>query len=190
MGRLRLLDATTMMRNLAPMNRSLTSWFSRSRRRLGARDSRPRSVVNTLLLGLGKGVICGLAGTAAISISQLIEMKLSKREPSSTPADAAGKVLGVQPRNSEGKERFATVVHWAYGTSWGLVRSLLGGRRTSRLWAPLAHIAAVQTAAMLMLPGLEVAPPVREWGAGAIGKEVLHHTVYAAAADATYRALS
>jgi hypothetical protein len=178
-----------MMRNLGHMKPSLANWFARSGR-LRAKDSRRRSAIDTFLLSLGKGVICGLAGTAAISISQMIEMKLSKRDPSSTPADAAGKVLGVQPRNSEGKERFATVVHWAYGTSWGLFRAVLGGRRMSRPWAPLAHMAAVQTAAMLMLPGLEVAPPVRQWGAGAIGKEVLHHTVYAAAADAAYRALS
>jgi hypothetical protein len=141
-------------------------------------------------VSVGKALFCGLAGTAAITISQMIEMKLSKREPSSTPADAAGKVLGVQPRDPAGKERFANVVHWAYGTSWGFFRAALGGQRKSRLWAPLAQLAAVQTAAMLMLPGLDVAPPVRRWGAAAIGKEVLHHAVYAAAADATYRALS
>jgi hypothetical protein len=43
---------------------------------------------------------------------------------------------------------------------------------------------------MLMLPALGVAPPVREWGETAIGKEALHHAVYAATADAAYRALS
>ena len=35
-----------------------------------------------------------------------------------------------------------------------------------------------------------VAPPATKWGAKAISKEVLHHTVYATAVDATYRALS
>ena len=43
---------------------------------------------------------------------------------------------------------------------------------------------------MLMLPALKVAPPATKWGAGQISKEVLHHTVYASVADATYRALS
>jgi hypothetical protein len=141
-------------------------------------------------MGIGKGLIAGLAGTAAISISQAIEMKLTKRGPSTTPADAAGKVLGVQPRHEAGKERFAHFVHWAYGTSWGLFRAVLGGRRSGRFWAALAHLAAVQTAAFVMLPELGVAPPVKKWGRAEIGKEILHHAVYSATADATYRSLS
>jgi hypothetical protein len=139
---------------------------------------------------IGKGLLAGLVGTVAISLSQMLEMKLSKRAPSTTPADAAGKVLKVQPRDAAGKQRFSNAVHWAYGTSWGLARAMLGGARTDRFWAPLAHMGAIQTTAMLMLPGLGVAPPVKEWGASAIGLEVLHHTVYAAATDLTYRALS
>jgi hypothetical protein len=139
---------------------------------------------------IGKGLLAGLMGTAAISLSQLIEMKISKRPPSTAPADAAGKVLRVQPRDSQGKMRFANVVHWAYGTSWGLVRAVLGGSRGDRLWAPLTHLALVQTAAMVMLPGLQVAPPIKQWRANEIATEILHHTVYAAAADVTYRALS
>jgi hypothetical protein len=177
-----------MMRKLGQMKALWPRRLARSGSRAGY--NRRRSGIDTILLGLGKGLLCGLAGTAAISISQMIEMKLSKREPSTTPADAAGKVLGVQPRDPAGKERFANVAHWAYGTSWGFFRAMLGGQRVSRLWTPLAHLAAVQTAAMLMLPGLGVAPPVRRWGAAAIAKEALHHSVYAAAADATYRALS
>jgi hypothetical protein len=159
-------------------------WMKQGRRRF-----RP-SVWQQLATGIGRGLLAGLAGTAAISLSQMIEMKLTKRPPSTAPADAAGKVVGVQPRDAEGKARFGTLVHWVYGTSWGLFRAVLGGGRVDRLWAPLAHLGAVQTAAMLMLPGLHVAPPVTKWGGGEIGKEVVHHTVYAAATDAAYRALS
>jgi hypothetical protein len=159
--------------------------------RMGIGRHNPRlSIFERVALDIGKGILAGLAGTVAISISQMIEMKLSGREPASTPADAAGKVLGVQPRNREGKARFSNVVHWAYGTSWGLFRALLGGARRGRFWAPAAHLVAVQASAMLMLPALRVAPPAREWGAAAIGKEALHHAVYAASADAAYRALS
>jgi hypothetical protein len=153
--------------------------------RIGLGGLKPRpSIFEAVALQIGKGILAGLVGTAAISISQMIEMKLSGRAPSSTPADAAGKVLGVEPRNTKGKARFSNVVHWAYGTSWGLFRALLGGARRGRLWAPAAHLVAVQTGAMLMLPALHVAPPVRQWGTAAIGKEALHHAVYAATADA------
>jgi len=157
-------------------------------RRIGLR--RRPSLLNRVATEIGKGIVAGLAGTLAMTISQMIEMRLSHRKPSTSPADAAGKVLGVQARDSAAKSRFATAVHWAYGTAWGLARAALGGTRRSRLWAPLAQLAAVQTTAMLMLPGLGVAPPVTKWGAKAISKEVMHHTVYATAADAAYRALS
>lgn len=160
----------------------------RSRRRL-RRHVQP-SLIESLVSSIGRGLLAGLAGTAAISLSQAIEMKVTKRKPSTTPADAAEKVFAVHPDDTAAKERFAKLVHWAYGTSWGLFRSLLGGGRGARWWAPLAQLAAIQTAAMVMPPRLGVAPPVSEWGAKEIGKELLHHTIYSAAADATYRALS
>lgn len=141
-------------------------------------------------MGIGRGLLSGLAGTVAISLYQAIEAKLKHREPSTAPAEAAGKVIGVRPRHLAGKARFAHLVHWGYGTSWGLFRAVLGGRRSGRFWAALAHLAAVQTAALIMLPRLGVAPPIADWEAAEIGEEVLHHAVYSLATDATYRALS
>jgi hypothetical protein len=135
---------------------------------------------------LGRGAVAGLVGTAAMTVSQTVEAKLRHREASTTPADAAAEVLGVEP-TEETKSRFAQLVHWAYGTSWGLVRGVLGP-----LPAPVAtaaHLGAVQGTAMVMLPGLDVAPPVKEWGAAEIASEVLHHVVYAVAAGATYEFL-
>ena len=74
---------------------------------------------------VGKGLFAGAAGTVAMTVSSTLEAKLRERGSSSAPADAAGKVLGVQPRDPDGQARFSTVVHWGYGTSWGAVRGLL-----------------------------------------------------------------
>ncbi len=74
---------------------------------------------------LGKGIIAGLAGTAAITISQMIEMQLTGRKTSDAPVKAAEKVLDVKPASKEDKEKMAQEVHWSYGTSWGVVRSLI-----------------------------------------------------------------
>jgi len=49
-----------------------------------------------------------------MTLSSTLEAKLRDRGSSSPPADAAGKVLGVQPRNEDGAARFATIVHWGY----------------------------------------------------------------------------
>ncbi len=74
---------------------------------------------------VGKGLFAGAAGTVLMTISSTIEAKLRDRAPSSAPADAAGKVLGVQPRDQDGQARFSNAVHWAYGTGWGAVRGLI-----------------------------------------------------------------
>lgn len=64
----------------------------------------------------GKGLFAGLAGTVAMTVSSTIEMKLSGREASTTPAQAAEKVLDVEPPDEEAEARFSNLVHWGYGT--------------------------------------------------------------------------
>src|SRR3954465_7736232 len=102
------------------------------RRVLGRFGVRRRSAGERIVTAIGKGLVSGLVGTAAITLSQMIEMKLSKRAPSSAPADAAGKVLGVRPRGPKERERFSNTVHWGYGIAWGLARATLGGARRNR----------------------------------------------------------
>src|SRR3712207_9240685 len=75
---------------------------------------------------VGKGLFAGAAGTAAMTLSSTIEMKLRGRPASSAPADAAAQVLGVEPKGEKEETRFSTVVHWGYGTSWGAARGLIG----------------------------------------------------------------
>ena len=138
---------------------------------------------------VGKGLAAGAVGTVAMTISSTLEAKLRERGSSSAPADAAGKVLGVQPRDEAGEARFATVVHWAYGTSWGAVRGLLqaigldGGRAT------MAHFAAVWGSAQAMLPALEVAPPMWESPPEEIAIDAFHHAVYVIATGLAFAAL-
>src|SRR5688500_1261211 len=45
----------------------------------------------------GTGIFARIAGTAAMTLSSTIEMKVRGRPASSTPAQAAAKVLGVEP---------------------------------------------------------------------------------------------
>ena len=51
----------------------------------------------------GKGIFAGVAGTAAMTLSSTIEMKVRGRPASSTPAQAAAKVLVVEPVDEEAK---------------------------------------------------------------------------------------
>ncbi|MBA3690890.1 MAG: hypothetical protein H0W82_05700 [Actinobacteria bacterium] len=136
---------------------------------------------------VGKGLFAGVVGTAAMTVSSTIEARMSGREASSAPADAAGKVLGVQPRNPEGRERFSTAVHWGYGTGWGAARGLLAATGLQGRAATTAHFATVWGTSMVMLPRLGVAPPVTQWGPQQLATDAFHHAVYAVATSVAYR---
>jgi hypothetical protein len=138
---------------------------------------------------IGKGLLAGLAATAAITLSQMIEMKLTKREPSDAPVKVAAETIGVKPATKGGKEKLSQELHWAYGTSWGVARGIIGLAGLKGWPATAVHFAAIWGSSMIMLPVFNAAPPVYEEDAKAIAIDGLHHAVYAIAAGLTYDAL-
>ena len=138
---------------------------------------------------VGKGLFAGAAGTIAMTASSTLEAKLRQRGSSSAPADAAGKVLGVKPTGEAGEARFSSVVHYAYGTSWGAARGLLHAAGLDGPSATVAHFAAVWGSAQLMLPALDVAPPPWKSPKEEIAIDAFHHAVYAVATAVAFAAL-
>ncbi|MEJ7715500.1 MAG: hypothetical protein WKF40_07265 [Thermoleophilaceae bacterium] len=124
-----------------------------------------------------------------MTVSSTLEAKLRERGSSSAPADAAGKVLGVQPRDEEGQARFSNIVHWAYGTSWGAVRGLLHAAGVDGGKATAVHFATVWGGAQAMLPALDVAPPPWKSPPEEIAIDAFHHAVYAVATGVAFAAL-
>ena len=136
---------------------------------------------------IGKGIVAGFAGTAAMTVSSTIEAKLRGRAASTAPARATAKALGIREFDSDlARARFNDLSHWGYGTGWGVVRGVLGtlGMRPSR--ATAAHGAAVWGSAAVTLPALDVAPPFVFWGRREVAIDVFHHTVYAVATGLAY----
>ncbi len=145
--------------------------------------------IGDVAAAFGKGLFAGVAGTAAMTVSSTLEMKLRNRGASSAPADAAAKVLGVEPVNEEAQARFSNLVHWGYGTAWGGMRGLIAAAGLSGTRATAVHLGMVWGSEQVMLPALEVAPPLTEWGAKEIAVDALHHLVYAVATGAAYSLL-
>lgn len=138
---------------------------------------------------VGKGLFAGVAGTAAMTVSSTLEMKIRGRQGSSAPAEAASKVLGVEPTGEAEQARFSNPVHWGYGTSWGTVRGLIGAYGLEGKEATAAHFLAVWGTEQAMLPTLGVAPPFWQWGAKEVAIDAFHHLVYASATGVAYAAL-
>ena len=79
-----------------------------------------------LASSIGKGLVAGLVGTAAMTVSSTLEARLRHRQPSSAPARATQKALGITAFEDDlARARFNDLSHWGYGTSWGAVRGLL-----------------------------------------------------------------
>jgi hypothetical protein len=136
---------------------------------------------------IGDGLVAGLLGTAAMTVSSTIEARLRRRAASTAPARATAKALGIETfAGDRAQARFNDLSHWGYGTGWGVVRGLLGATGMPAAKATAAHGAAVWGSAAVTLPALEVAPPFVFWGRKEVAIDLFHHAVYAIATGAAY----
>jgi hypothetical protein len=162
---------------------------------------------------LGKGLIAGFAGTVAITISQMIEMEITNRSMSNAPVTVGGKTLGVEPRGKAQQEKekeqseqdeasdkvqekveaneqkFSQIMHFSYGTGWGVFRGALDLAGLHGPLADLVHFSAIWGTAQVMLPSATETKPITEWPPKQIAIDVLHHAVYACAAGLVYKAM-
>jgi hypothetical protein len=137
--------------------------------------------------GIGKGLLAGFAGTAAMTVSSTLEARIRRRPASSAPARATAKVLGIKEFDGDlAQARFNDLSHWGYGTGWGVVRGLLAAAGLSPKAATAAHGAAIYGSAQVTLPALEIAPPVIFWPKQEIAIDAFHHAVYTAATGLAY----
>ena len=163
---------------------------------------------------IGKGLLAGFAGTVAMTLAQMVEMKITGRSMSTMPADVGGKALGVEPRGKAdlekekatsgngdapedlktemeaNQERFNMIMHLSYGSSWGIARGALDLAGMRGLPASLVHFGAVWATAQVMLPAATKTPPITEWSPRQIASDAFFHAVYALAAGAVYDAMS
>ena len=143
--------------------------------------------LDTLSTSIGRGLVAGFAGTSAMTVSSTLEARLRGRAPSRAPARATAKMLGIESFEDDiAQARFNDLSHWAYGTSWGIVRGLLGATGMTAAKATAAHGAAIYGAAQVTLPALEIAPPSIFWPKEEIAIDAFHHAVYAVATALAY----
>ncbi|MFN2490174.1 MAG: hypothetical protein ABR529_10625 [Actinomycetota bacterium] len=139
---------------------------------------------------VGRGLFAGVVGTAAITASTMIQMKIRDQGPSSAPAEATEELLNVHPDSEEDRQRLSSVVHWGYGTMWGAARGVIGAFGGRGATATALHFGAVWGNALWMLPTLRVAAPVTEWGGKEVAIDGFNHLIYALATNLAYERMS
>ncbi|MEJ2890910.1 hypothetical protein [Actinomycetospora aeridis] len=154
------------------------------------RTHRHARLLDRVSLAVGRGLLSGLAGTAAMTVSSTVEMKINDRGASSTPAQAVAEVTGVRPADDTAQQKLNTLAHWGYGTAWGLGRGALDLAGQRGPLASLLHLVAVLGSEQVIMPALGLGSPTPRYGASAAATDAWHHLVYAAATGVAYDALA
>jgi hypothetical protein len=81
--------------------------------------------------GVRTGMIAGLAGTVAMTLSEKIEQALTGRPNSFIPAHAMERVLGLPTKPDKDRRVLAWVAHWGLGVLPAALRGIMaeGGMR-------------------------------------------------------------
>ncbi len=109
---------------------------------------------------LGRGVVAGVAGTAVMSAFQkLVEMPITGREESFAPANFAAKILPIEPKNEQERQRLNWVTHFALGAMWGSAFGIAGRAGLHGQKAVAAVFAAVYTGDVLLNTALGLYEP-------------------------------
>ena len=129
-----------------------------------------------------RGLAAGFAGTAALTASQRIEMKVTGRPPSDLPAKVAEGVLGIRVQGRR-REQVAFATHWFNNTSSGLGRAALGALGVRGAPAVAGTFVLYLGGGALLFRRLGLATG----GPSAI--DAIHAGVYAVATNAAYELL-
>ncbi len=140
---------------------------------------------------LVRGMVAGAVGTAAMTVSQLLEMSVSGREASTVPGQIGAHLLpGRDPSSTADVQALNTAVHWVHGITMGAVR---GGLDVAGLNGPVAsaaHFALLWGGDVTLFRVLGVADVPWRWKPDELAADVTHKAVYAAVTGLTYDALS
>ena len=139
---------------------------------------------------IGKGMVAGLVGTAAMTVSERVEMAVTGREASDVPGQVGAKLLGLQPATDAEMDRLSTQVHWIHGILGGALRGVLDRAGATGPAASVAHFAALWGGDAGLYAALGIAPAPWDWDQDELAADVLHKGVYAAVTGVVYDALA
>ena len=138
---------------------------------------------------LGRGLVASVAGTAAMTVSSTVEMRLRGRPPSDAPGRAASQLLRVHVEDDPATGRLARLGHVMTGVGLGATRGVLGFAGVREPAASAAFLGLSLAPDAGGLPALGIAPPPWRWPPVEIAASVGHHAVFAIATGAAYAAL-
>jgi hypothetical protein len=134
-----------------------------------------------------RSVAAGAAGTAALSLSYVVERRLrhtrqADYDDSLVPGGIVCSILHLHQVSRRFEYEAGLALRWTYGSGFGLLHGWL--RRAAGLeepWASLGFGGLLLTMTFTMFPLLGGTPPPWRWPRGYVASELFTHAAYVGA---------
>jgi hypothetical protein len=138
-----------------------------------------------------RGMVAGAVGTAAMTLSETLEMRLTGRKGSNVPGQVGAHLLpGSDPDSAADVERLNAATHWTHGIGMGALRGALDLAGVRGPQATAAHFALLWGGDAALYNALGIAEVPWRWETSELATDMLHKGVYAAVTGAVYDALT
>jgi hypothetical protein len=141
-------------------------------------------------LAVIKGLFAGLIGTIVMTLSQMLEMQLTGRQPSTVPGQVASKLLSLSPKNEHEMTSLSNKVHWGHGIALGAVFGLISLAKVTGVAAIAIFFALLWTGDALLYAALGITPLPWHWKANELITDLFHKGVYAITTGVTYQLIA
>jgi hypothetical protein len=157
-----------------------------------------RAGTKTPLAALLQGLAAGVVGTAVFTGYQaLIGKSGGRAQPrrwadAPQPAQVGKRVLeGVFQRKVTLAQvpTLTQVVHWAYGTGWGLAYAVIQESVKQPVVSGITLATTITAADYTLLPAMKLYDPPWEYAPATLAKDFGHHLVHGLAVAGAYRLL-
>jgi hypothetical protein len=145
--------------------------------------------MNRLRRRVADGLLAGVAGGAAMSISTNTEMRLRGRPPSRVPAQTVERLVGID-LDERAEQLLTTAGHVATSAALGVVRGVIDAAGIPRGLGAAAFVSIAYLPDFVVIPALGNAPPPWRWSAIDLATSALHHGVYSAATTVAFARIS
>lgn len=133
---------------------------------------------------IGLGMAAGAVGTLVMTVGQAIEIAITDRPPSATPAKAVEKLTRIELATADDEQRASTPIHWAYGTILGGLLAALD--RVPEPARTGLFFASAWGGSAVLLNALGLAQPPQNQKPRDLVTDIGHHAVYAISAGAAF----
>lgn len=136
-----------------------------------------------------KSLAAGVAGTAAMTLSEKIEQSQTNRADSMVTVEVGAKVAKPPLKTGAQAQTLGQAVHWMHGVTWGAVRGLLALTPLNAFAASAVHYVSLWTSDVVLYRVLKIEPLPHKWEKQALFIDLFHKLVLSAVTSAVFLAL-